>query len=221
MPEKPAAHGLPVHSRAKIRRRASARHGVENPRLVELEGRIREHLARGEIDEAATAAIGGYGPSILGFLCTLLPEDDAREVFSIFAEDLWRSFGDFRGECTARAWGYHLAWHAASRFRRDPYRQRKERLATTAASRLAASVSPESRLRSGRRYERLGKIRESLEPEERSLLVLRIDKELDWGEIATVLSAEGLPVSAVALRKRFERLKQKLERVARREGFLE
>jgi len=188
---------------------------------VDLELRIQEHLARGENDEAATAAIRGYGPSLLGFLCTLLPEDDARDVFSLFAEDLWRSLAGFRGECTARAWCYRLAWHAASRYRRDPYRRRKERLATTAASRLAASVSPESRLRSGKRYERLGQIRDSLEPDERTLLVLRIDRELDWAEIATVLSAEGLPVSAVTLRKRFARLKQKLERLARREGFLE
>ena len=37
-------------------------------------------------------------------------------------------------------------------------------------------------------------------PEERTLLVLRIEKELEWGEIATVLSAEGLPISAAALR---------------------
>jgi RNA polymerase sigma-70 factor, ECF subfamily len=188
---------------------------------ADSERRIREHLARGEVDDAATAIIQGFGPSILGYLCTLLPEDDARDTFSMFAEDLWRSLGSFRGECSARAWAYRLAWHAASKYCRDPYRQRKERLATTAASRLAASLSRKSALMSALRYERLGKIRAMLEPEERTLLVLRIDKRLDWNEIAAVLSDEGRAISSVALRKRFERLKQKLERLARREGFLD
>jgi RNA polymerase sigma-70 factor (ECF subfamily) len=188
---------------------------------VDLERRIQEHLARGEIDEAATAALRGYGPAILGYLCTLLPEDDARDVFSTFAENLWRGLGGFRGECSLRAWAYRLAWHAASSFRRDPYRKRKARLPTTAASRLAATVNAESGLAPGGRHARLGKLREALEPEERTLLVLRVDKELEWDEIAAVLSAEGHPVSSVALRKRFERLKEKLARMARDEGLLD
>jgi RNA polymerase sigma-70 factor (ECF subfamily) len=73
----------------------------------------------------------------------------------------------------------------------------------------------------GGRHERLRKLRSSLDPEERSMLVLRIEKELDWDEIAAVLSAEGHPVSSVALRKRFERLKEKLAKLARREGFID
>ncbi len=188
---------------------------------MDLERRIQEHLARGELDEAATAAIEGYGPSILGFLCTLLDEDDARDVFSMVAENLWRGLEGFRGECSLRAWAYRVAWHAASRYHRDPYRKRRVRLPTTAASRLAASVSPASGLEPGGREERFSRLRESLEPEERTLLVLRLDKELDWEEIAAVLSAEGRPASSVALRKRFERLKQKLARLARRQGILD
>jgi RNA polymerase sigma-70 factor (ECF subfamily) len=190
------------------------------PRHAELERLIRAHLVRGEIDEAATAAIRGYGPSILGYLCSLLDEDDARDVFSTFAENLWRGLEGFRGECSLRAWAYRLAWNAASSFRRDPYRRRRARLPTTAASRLAATVSPDSGLGRGR-HARLGLLRESLDPEERTLLVLRIDKELEWDEIAAVLAADGRPISSVALRKRFERLKAKLADLAREQGFIE
>ncbi len=82
-------------------------------------------------------------------------------------------------------------------------------------------MSPASGLEPGGREERFSRLRESLEPEERTLLVLRLDKELDWEEIAAVLSAEGRPASSVALRKRFERLKQKLARLARRQGILD
>ena len=212
----------------RAEQRLAAARGVDPRRpprrngTADVERRIQEHLARGAIDHAATAALQAYGSSILAFLCTLLPEEeDARDAFSMFAEDLWRSLRTFRGDCTLRAWSYRLAWHAAAKYCRDPYRRRKERLATTAASRLAASMTRKSALLSALRHERLGKIRAMLEPEERTLLVLRIDKELDWAEIAAVLSVEGDPVSPVTLRKRFERLKQKLERLARREGFLD
>ena len=214
--------GLPPSSAAEACRPQPGDRATARPRHAQLERRIQEHLAQGRLDEAATAVIQGYGPAILAFLCTLLPEDDARDVYSIFAEDLWRSLRSFRGECTARAWAYRLAWHAAAKYLRDPYRARKERLATAAASRLAASATPRSViLRSARQHDRLGKLRQMLHPEERTLLVLRIDRELDWSEIAAVLSAEGLSISPVALRKRFERLKQKLERLARREGLLD
>jgi RNA polymerase sigma-70 factor (ECF subfamily) len=142
-------------------------------------------------------------------------------VFSTVAENVWRGLPGFRWECSVRAWAYRLAWHAASSYRRDPYRRRKARLPTTAASRLAATLNPDTALAPGGRHARLGKLRESLEPEERTLLVLRIDKELDWDEIAAVLSAEGKPISSVALRKRFERLKEKLARIARAEGLLD
>lgn len=221
MPGRGTASGLDLPARKEARRRPPRRRGARHPRFAGLERKIEEQLARGETDPAATTVIQGYGPSVLAYLCTLLPQDDARDAFSMFAEDLWRSLRTFRRDCTARAWAYRIAWHAAARYLRDPYRVRRERLPTTAASRLAASMSPRSVLRSARRCDRLGELREMLGPEERTLLVLRIDKELDWSEIAAVLSAEGRSISPVALRKRFERLKDKLERLARREGFLD
>jgi RNA polymerase sigma-70 factor (ECF subfamily) len=63
--------------------------------------------------------------------------------------------------------------------------------------------------------------RARLSPEERALLVLRLDRDLAWREVATVLSADGEPVDEAALRKRFERLKAKLAQLAREEGLLE
>jgi RNA polymerase sigma-70 factor (ECF subfamily) len=38
--------------------------------------------------------------------------------------------------------------------------------------------------------------------------------------VAQVLSTEGTPVAAAALRKRFERLKDKLARLAKEQGLL-
>lgn len=187
---------------------------------MDLEQRIDQRLDDGDLAGAASIAIEGYGPAVFGYLCTLLGDDDARDVFSQFAEDLWRGLPGFRRECTLRAWAYRLAWHAAARFRRDPFQARGQPLPTSAASRLAASVVGSSMLPGGRR-DRLRKLRETLPDEDQTLLVLRIDKELEWDEIAAVLSAVGDPVTAVALRKRFERLKDRLARIARDEGLIE
>jgi RNA polymerase sigma-70 factor (ECF subfamily) len=90
---------------------------------------------------------------------------------------------------------------------------------TTLASRIAASVATESR--AGGRRDRLRRLRQALDPEERTLLVLRLDRELPWEEVALVLSGDGAPLEPAALRKRFERLKGKLARMARDQGLVD
>jgi RNA polymerase sigma-70 factor (ECF subfamily) len=184
-----------------------------------LDAEIRALLERGEVDAAATRALESLGPGIFGYLTTLLEDDDARDAFSMFAEDLWKGLPGFRGDASLRSWAYRLAWHAAARFSREAWRRRRERLPSSAASRLAASVA--SRVSLDGRHERLRKLRASLTPEEQTLLVLRVDRELGWDEVAEVLSAEGSPVTSAALRKRFERLKERLGALARDHGLLD
>jgi RNA polymerase sigma-70 factor (ECF subfamily) len=62
------------------------------------------------------------------------------------------------------------------------------------------------------------------------LLVLRVDRRLDWNELARVLGEAGHdacvdPVSlareSARLRKRFQLVKNKLRELARREGLLD
>lgn len=182
---------------------------------------IATQLDRGDLRRAATEALQAYGPQVLGYLVAVLrDEDDAREVFSVFAEDLWKGLPRFRRECSFRAWAFKLAWHAASRYHRDPYRQRGRRLMTSDASRLAASIAHDSSFRPGGRSERMIKLREALDPEEQTLLILRVDKDLPWEEVSHVLSGRGEPVAPAALRKRFERLKEKLTRLAKEQGLI-
>lgn len=186
-----------------------------------VEDTIAARIARGNVADAATIAIEVYGPSALRYLRSLLGDDDAEDAFSRFAENLWRGLPGFRGECSLRAWVFRVAWHAALRELRDPYRRRGERLPTSAASRLAASVARSSMVQGGGRLEQLRKLRSSLDPEEQTLLVLRVDRELEWNEVAAVLRKDGSPVTAAALRKRFERLKGRLAVLAREHGLLE
>ncbi len=72
----------------------------------------------------------------------------------------------------------------------------------------------------GKRATRAERLRAQLEPDEQMLLTLRLDRELDWREIAVVLEDEppaddaAVTRAAAALRKRFERIKEKLRKLA-------
>ena len=185
-----------------------------------VDERIRELLDRDEQKEAATVALRALGPEVLGYLEHVLGDaDDARDVFQKFAEDLWAWLPSWRG-AGLRAAAYRIAWHAAARFRREAWRRRRERMRTTMASRIAASItSPESRLATTV-HDRLARLRGALDPEERTLLVLRLDRELSWNEVAEVLSSDDEPLDSAAVRKRFERVKAKLAKLARAQGLL-
>jgi len=64
-------------------------------------------------------------------------------------------------------------------------------------------------------------LRAGLTPEEQSLLALRVDQGLEWAEVAAVLAGEGQAPSPAALMKRFERLRERLGKLARERGLLD
>lgn len=175
--------------------------------ITETEARIAAHLDRGDLHAAATMALERYGPQIVGFLASVLRDDDvAYEVFSQFAEDLWRGLPQFRRESPLRTWAYTLAWHAVQRWRNEAYRRRVRRFETAELSQLVDSIRISSAVR---KKDLVDKLRDSLDDTERSILVLRVDRELSWREVALVMG-----VAESALRKRFERLREKLRAAA-------
>jgi RNA polymerase sigma-70 factor (ECF subfamily) len=187
---------------------------------VAVDDEVLEALRGGDRAGALKVALRAYGPGVLGYLETVLGDrDDARDVFQAVAEDLWAWLPSYRGG-SLRAAAYRIARHSAARFRREAWRRRKERMRTTMASRIAASMtSPESRLAT-KPKDRLERLREALEPDERTLLILRLDRELSWKEVAEVLSEEGDPVDSAAARKRYERVKERLAKLAKEQGLL-
>jgi len=190
----------------------------------ELERGVRAHLERREWDAAATLAIGKLGHTMLSYVSTMLAEEDAQDALSIFRETLWKALPRFRWECSLRAWAYRLAHHAATRILRRPHRRYEEHLPSSAPVRLAAP-SLASGLRFSGRHEGLALLRASLSIEDRELLTLRVDRELEWDEVAVVLTGDDPAARAqsspMALRKRYERLTRKLERMAREQGLLD
>ena len=181
---------------------------------AELDEEVVAALDRGDREAAATAVVRGYGPAILGYLRVLLRDDaSAAEAFAVFSEDLWRGLPGFRREASVRTWVYALAYHAALRVGRDAYRRRGRRLETTDAARLAAEVRSVTaeHLRTENK-DRLASLRDALTPAEQTLLVLKLDRDMSWREVAEVL---GDGADEATLRKRYERLKLKLRKLAR------
>jgi RNA polymerase sigma-70 factor (ECF subfamily) len=191
----------------------------EKIRWDELECRALALRDAGDHDGAAAAAIAGGGAEIARFLRSMLDPDDADDAYSTFEEAVWKGIAGFRRECPLRSWLIRIATHAAARVRRDPFRRRAEPLPST-SSREVALASVSRMFPSGRR-DALGRLQAELAPDDLRLLELRVHWDLDWSDAAELLSSEGRPVSAPALRKRHERLLKRLRRRARELGLIE
>ena len=116
---------------------------------------------------------------------------------------------------------YHLAMGASRRIMGDPHRRRAQPLASVELDGLAQEVRSTTAIHLKRETsDALAKLRAHLDFEEQTLLVLRVDRDLPWTDIATILGEEGRPVGEAALRKRFERLKTKIRNLAVGDGLL-
>jgi RNA polymerase sigma-70 factor (ECF subfamily) len=195
---------------------------------MDLERRIGDLREKGDLREAATCAVEGFGPEVFGFLVTLLrDEHEANDVFSQACEDMWKSIDRFEGRCSMRAWLYMLARHAATRSRRSPHRRPGTHVALSEAHEVAERVRSQTsaHLRTSVK-DRFAAIRDSLDEDDRALLVLRLDRRMSWREIAHTFAAEGDSDEAlrrleVRLRKRLQHVKEEIRDRAREAGLLE
>lgn len=190
--------------------------------MVSVEATIRARWDAGNFRAAATEAIERYGPEVLGWLTTSTGDpSEADDAFGAACEDLWRDFAQFRWECSVRAWLYLLARHALIRGRKRAAERPARRLpleSVDVADRARSRTAPWLRTTIKDVFARL---REELSEEERELLVLRVDRNLAWDEIAMILGS-GEPDKAMSprLRKRFQSIKDKLRARAQDEGLL-
>jgi RNA polymerase sigma-70 factor (ECF subfamily) len=183
-----------------------------------LERQVLEALEADRLNDAATFALRGFGPQILGYLHAVLRNEDAAdEVFAQFSEELWKSLPSFRGESSFKTWAYQIVLHCVGRFRRDGFRRRAHPLKSAALSKIAEEVrSHTAPFMKTEAKDPLAALRASLDAEEQTLLFLRVDQQLSWREIATVMSSSGEAVEEAALRQRFQRVKERLSRELRK-----
>jgi RNA polymerase sigma-70 factor (ECF subfamily) len=188
---------------------------------VGVEDHVQTRLQAGDLDGAATVAIRELGPAVARYLRGMLRSDaDASDAFSDWAESLWSGIRTFEGRSTFSAWAFRLAYNSALDLSDRAHRKRERRLATAEASVIAAEVRTTA-FSHERRRQRLEELRAELAGEEQTLLFLRVDQQLAWEEVASVLSSQASPVDPAAVRKRFERLKDKLRKLARERRLLD
>ena len=187
-----------------------------------LEADVARLLEAGDLQSAAAAIMRGYGPAILGYLAALARDEDRTDdVFAQFSEDLWRGLPGFRRDASVRTWVYKLAWHAWLRQERDAFRRRGRAFLSGEMSGLAAEVRSTTALHlKSEAKDAVARLRAQLTPEEQSLLVLRIDRGLSWSEVASIMSTPEEHLDSRAVAKRFQRVKEKLRRLAEEAGLL-
>ncbi len=195
-----------------------------------FESEIRAAFGRRDPKAAVAAALASYGAEILGYLLAVLRDEQrAEDVYSDFAEDVVRGMPNFRFESSARTWLYTIARHACARHLARERRKRTVGLSSApeafdAVANVRTPTPPHARTAIREGIERL---RQSLRPDDQTLLILRIDRGMAWLDIARVLAGperaptdEDLRVRSAKLRKRFERLKERLRAMAQEERLL-
>ncbi len=183
--------------------------------MIDRESAIREQASAGQLDAAVTAAVRLYGPEIYGFLLALAKDDgDASDAFSDFSERLWKTMSRFGWQCSLRAWCYRLARNALTDVRRG---KRRGRVPLSAASELAEKVRTETAqfLRTEAKTE-LQRIRATLSPEDQELLVLRVDREMSWEDLARVFMGDDDDNDATAIERESARLRKRFQIVKER-----
>src|SRR5262249_17393935 len=149
----------------------------------------------------------------------------------IWTERLWLGLPRFAWQCSLRTWAYTLARNASTNYQRDARVRARHQLplpASSELSRIEQQVRTETRtyMRTEAKAKPLAMIHD-LPLDDRLLLMRRLDKRLEWKNLARVMLDEGAPVTdellartAQRLRKRFQLLKDKLVEAGRREGIL-
>ena len=201
----------------------------------QLEAAVRQAWDGNDFERAATLAFEGYGDELLAFLVgRLRSPSDGQEVFSMFAEDLWVGLPSFGWRSSLRTWAYTIARNAAVRYLRDPQR-RGERNLTLSKHASVSRVAEQVRSRTAKHMrtdvkDRVRALRDQLDADDQLLLELRIDQGMSFRDAAQVMMGEVegegdtdpavLDREAARLRKRFERVKVELKRMAQAQGLI-
>ncbi len=190
---------------------------------------IRALVASGDVDQGVSRLLSVFGPEVFGFLRGALgSEADADEVFAAVSVKIWRALHAFQWQCSLRTWVYVIARNELARFAQGARRRNLGRITSSVLENVVARVRTEtiSALRTERRS-RLAALRDELPVDDRTLLILRVDRDLKWEDVARTFLAEGECASdalikreSARLRKRFQLVTERLSQRAREEGLL-
>jgi RNA polymerase sigma-70 factor (ECF subfamily) len=200
------------------------------------EAEIKAACDAGDFERAVTELLELYAAELLSFLIARLGDSShGEEAFSLLAEDIWVGLPKFEFRSSVRTWAYMIARHTAARYARSPGR-RKDRNLTLSKNVNLSQLIERARTRTEvyRQTDvknQMRALREHLEPDDQMLLILRVDRQLDWRDLALVMLGDEesnavntddatLDREAARLRKRFERVKSELKQLAKEAGLL-
>jgi RNA polymerase sigma-70 factor, ECF subfamily len=196
---------------------------------MELDDRLRRFCEAGDHASAATLWIDELGPEIRSFLAALpIAGTDPDDVFAHFCEQLWRTLPGLRWECSARTWSYILArasWQRALQHARRratiPLSDEPAITNLIVRARTSTAVYQQSEIK-----DRFRELREELDEDDRMVLILRVDRGLDWNDAAHIMAGQGdmtsdeLGRASARLRKQFQRIKVRIRELARERGLI-
>ncbi len=193
----------------------------------DLEAKLVRLLGDRAFDQVATLALEAYGAELHGFLIrTMRNRTEAGDVFSQAVETFWRELPRFKARCSVRTWLYLLAKHAVVSYRRSPWngaRRTGDAKLDAVVDHVRSETPPWQRTEVKDKWHAL---RDALDPDDHALLVLRVDRDLTWADIARVTlgnvepEAAALERETARLRKRLQLLKERLRAQARAAGLL-
>lgn len=194
------------------------------PASETVEREVRALCDAGNHAGAATAALRGYGPELYSFLAAI-HRDDADDVFAEVSAKIWRGLPAFGWHSSLRTWAYVIARNTSLTARMK--REREVPLDDASeAGKLAVEIRTATKtyLRTDAKT-KFAEIRAALPVEDQELLILRVDRGMDWKELAQTLAEGELDDAAVKresarLRKRFSVLKDKLLEAGRAAGLV-
>lgn len=182
----------------------------DEPLANPQDGQVRSLVLRGKEREAANQLVSLYGPELQVFLHRVLGEVAlVDEAYSATCERLWRGLPSFRWESSLRSWCYVIARREASRTRTRARARSNE--TTLSAAEGVPAVETHASVSTTRRAQ-LDSLRAALSDEDRDLLVLRVEQELSWKEIASAFLEEDGEVDQIEresarLRQRFRAIR--------------
>lgn len=181
--------------------------------VSEVDTQAQRLAESGDHAGAATILIRTYGPGVIGWLRALTgTPDEADEVFAVVCERLWKALPEFSWPGAPRTWLYVVGRNVLIDRRRRGGRE----VPLSQSPPLAAVIrSTTAAYRKTDAKDRLAELREALDPEDRNLLILRLDRGMAWNEIAAILcgdeaSEDQLRRASARARKKFERIKERI-----------
>jgi RNA polymerase sigma-70 factor (ECF subfamily) len=192
------------------------------------ENDVRRAHAAGEHKRAIELTVRLWGPTIASHLHGIIDNRaDAEEAFSEWAESLLTAIPGFEWQSSLKTYLFAVAYYARCNMlrRRQKQRRREGAVPTSQVSAIAAEVwFVTVRDVPAEVLARVNALRQHLTPDERSILLLRVDQGLSWDDVARVLPpevrGEGTESEINArLRTRFKRLVKRLDQFAKDQGL--